>query len=43
LLRKAGWVVLRFWEHQVLKVPGTLARIVANYVTAHAYRKAAPK
>ena len=32
LLREAGWVVLRFWEHEIKKSPGKLARTIATYV-----------
>lgn len=32
LLRKAGWIVLRFWEHQTLNWPSSAAKKIATYV-----------
>lgn len=43
LLRKAGWVVLRFWEHQALKSPGRAARKIATYVVKGLSEKGAPE
>ena len=43
LLRKAGWVVLRFWEHEVLESPRRLARTIATCVVGHLSRKDARK
>jgi DNA mismatch endonuclease (patch repair protein) len=34
LLRKAGWIVLRFWEHQALNSPDRAANKIATYVVA---------
>ena len=34
-LARAGWTVLRFWEHDVLKAPGHAAELVARVVRPH--------
>ena len=33
-LRKEGWTVLRFWEHQILRFPGRCAERVRRAITA---------
>ena len=32
-LRKKGWLVLRFWEHQVKKKPAVVARKIGNAIS----------
>lgn len=40
-LRRAGWQVLRFWEHEVKKDPGKIVRLIQNRVSGGSMKKKA--